>query len=55
LKVWTHQVLVKENKALQSAHGLRRGVDVTEDDMRLAPHLHGLEGDNIEDDAIGRK
>jgi hypothetical protein len=50
-----YHVLGEEGEALQSAHGLRRRVDVAEDDMGLAPHLGSLEGDDIEDDAIGRE
>jgi hypothetical protein len=51
----THQVLAKEIKALQSAHGLCRGVDIPEDNVRLAPHLHGFERDDIQNNAVCRE
>lgn len=51
----TYHVLSKESEALQSAHGLGRGINVAEHNMRLASHLHRLERNNIEDDAIGSK
>jgi hypothetical protein len=51
----THHIPPKECEALQRAHGLGRGVDVTEHNVRLSAHLHSLERDNIQNDAIGCK
>lgn len=49
----THHVPPKEREALQRAHSLGGGVDVTEHNVRLPAHFHSLERDNIQNDAIG--
>jgi len=51
----TYHVPSKESEALQRAHGLCRGVDVAEHDVRLPAHLGRLERNYIQDDTIGRK
>lgn len=51
----THHVLSKERETLQRAHCLCGGVDVAEDHVRLAAHLHGLERNHVQNDAIGSK
>lgn len=40
---------------MQRAHGLSGGVDIAEDNVRLTAHLHCLERDNVQNNAVGRE
>lgn len=51
--IFTYNVLPKKRRSLQRAHRLRRSINIAEDDVGLAAHLGGLEGDDVEDDAVG--
>ena len=48
----THQVFAEEGRTLQGTHRLGCRVDVSKDDMRLAPHFHCLKGYYVQNDAI---
>ena len=54
-RVQTYHFFPEESEVLQCAHRLRRRINVAEHDVRLAPHLHRLEGYNVQDDAVGGK
>ena len=43
----------KELKSLQRSHSLRSTLDISENNMRLPSHLHGLQCDNVENRSIG--
>lgn len=51
----TYELLAQKVKSIKCPHGLRGRLYVAIDNVRLASHLHGLEGDHIENRPIRRE
>ena len=49
----TYQLMSEKLKSPQGSHSLRCRLCITVNDVRLPSHLHRLQGDDIEDRAVG--